>query len=86
MAWAILLKLECSVASIYEVMWNAAYHPESCPMSSYVKMKFPGKPGKPDVELHWMDGGIRPPRPDEAGRRRKNGRIGRRSDHHRHKG
>jgi len=32
-----------------------------------VKMKFPGKPGKPEVELHWMDGGIRPPRPDELG-------------------
>jgi predicted dehydrogenase len=60
-------EVECSVASIYEVMWNAAYHPESCPMSSYVKMKFPGKPGKPEVELHWMDGGIRPPRPDELG-------------------
>jgi predicted dehydrogenase len=60
-------EVECSIASTYEVMWNAAYHPESCPVSSYVKMKFPGKPGKPDVELHWMDGGIRPPRPDELG-------------------
>jgi hypothetical protein len=59
--------VECSVASTYEVMWNPAYHPESCPVSSYVKMNFPGKPGKPDVALHWMDGGIRPVRPDELG-------------------
>lgn len=59
--------VECSVSSTYEVMWNPAYHPESCPTSSYVKMNFPGKPGKPDVALHWMDGGIRPVRPDELG-------------------
>ena len=30
-------------------------------------MKFPGKPGKPDVDLYWMDGGIRPERPEELG-------------------
>ncbi|HEY6901015.1 MAG TPA: Gfo/Idh/MocA family oxidoreductase, partial [Puia sp.] len=60
-------EVECSIASTYEVMWNPVYHPESCPVSSYVKMKFPGKPGKPDIELHWMDGGIRPVRPDELG-------------------
>ncbi|HLZ88029.1 MAG TPA: Gfo/Idh/MocA family oxidoreductase [Puia sp.] len=59
--------VECSISSTYEVMWNPAYHPESCPTSSYVKMNFPGKPGKPDVALHWMDGGIRPVRPDELG-------------------
>ncbi|GGA83026.1 Gfo/Idh/MocA family protein [Puia dinghuensis] len=59
--------VECSVASTYEVMWNPVFHPESCPVSSYVKMNFPGKPGKPDVALHWMDGGIRPVRPDELG-------------------
>ena len=59
--------VECSVASTYEVMWNPVFHPESCPVSSYVKMNFLGKPGKPDVALHWMDGGIRPVRPDELG-------------------
>ena len=30
-------------------------------------MKFPGKNGKPDVKLTWMDGNIRPERPDELG-------------------
>lgn len=60
-------EVECSVGTIYEKMWDAAYHPESCPVSSSVKMKFPGKTGKPDVSLYWMDGGIRPERPDELG-------------------
>jgi predicted dehydrogenase len=58
-------EVECSVANIVEKMWNTAYHPESCPVASIVKMKFPGKPGKPDVNLHWMDGGLLPDRPDE---------------------
>jgi len=60
-------EVECSVSSIVEQMWEPAYHPESCPVSSYVTMKFPGKPGKPDVKLHWMDGGLRPERPEELG-------------------
>lgn len=60
-------EVECSMASIYQVMWNPLEHPDSCPVSSSVKMKFPGKPGKPDVSLYWMDGGILPERPDELG-------------------
>ena len=60
-------EVECSMASTYQVMWNPLEHPDSCPVSSSVKMKFPGKPGKPDVALYWMDGGIRPERPDELG-------------------
>lgn len=60
-------EVECSVGSIYEKMWDAAYYPESCPVSSSIKMKFPGKDGKPDVKLYWMDGGLQPERPDELG-------------------
>jgi predicted dehydrogenase len=60
-------EVECSVATLVEKMWTPAYHPESCPAASIVKMKFPGKPGKPDVNLHWMDGGLLPDRPDELG-------------------
>jgi predicted dehydrogenase len=60
-------EVECSMASTYQVMWNPLDHPDSCPVSSSVKMKFPGKPGKPDVALYWMDGGIRPERPEELG-------------------
>ena len=60
-------EVECSVGDVYEKMWNPAYYPESCPISSSVKMKFPGKNGKPDVKLYWMDGGLIPERPDELG-------------------
>ncbi|MBY0477324.1 MAG: Gfo/Idh/MocA family oxidoreductase [Chitinophagaceae bacterium] len=58
-------EVECSVAAIYEQMWTAAYYPDSCPPASTVILKFPGKKKKRDVELHWMDGGIRPERPEE---------------------
>ena len=60
-------EVECSVADVYEEMWNAAYHPESAPAASSVKMKFPGKNGKPDVSLYWMDGNLKPERPEELG-------------------
>ncbi len=60
-------EVECSVADIYEKMWTPAYHPESCPAASSIILKFPGKNGKPDVKLTWMDGNIRPERPNELG-------------------
>jgi predicted dehydrogenase len=60
-------EVECSVAAIYEQMWNASYYPDSCPAASSVILKFPGKDGKKDIELHWTDGGIRPERPEELG-------------------
>ena len=60
-------EVECSVAAIYEQMWTAAYYPDSCPPASTVILKFPGKKKNRDVELHWMDGGIRPERPEELG-------------------
>ncbi|MEO6915079.1 MAG: Gfo/Idh/MocA family oxidoreductase [Chitinophagaceae bacterium] len=60
-------EVECSVADIYEKMWTPAYHPESCPPASSIILKFPGKKGKPDVKLTWMDGNIRPERPEELG-------------------
>lgn len=60
-------EVECSMGTIYEVMWTPLAHPDSCPVSSSIKMKFPGKEGKPDVALYWMDGGLQPERPDELG-------------------
>jgi predicted dehydrogenase len=57
-------EVECSVAAIYEKMWTAAYYPDSCPAASSVKLKFPLKNGN-EVKLYWMDGGIKPERPDE---------------------
>jgi predicted dehydrogenase len=60
-------EVECSEAAIYEQMWTASYYPDSCPAASSIILKFQGKSGKPDVKMHWMDGGIRPERPDELG-------------------
>jgi predicted dehydrogenase len=58
---------ECSVGSVYVGEFKRGYFPDSCPPSSHITLKFNGAPGKPDVKLHWMDGGIQPERPDELG-------------------
>ena len=60
-------EVECSQVAIFEKMWTPDYFPESCPAASAIKLRFPGKEGKPDVRMYWMDGGIRPERPDELG-------------------
>jgi predicted dehydrogenase len=57
-------EVECSQTTIYSDNFTMAYYPESCPASSTIHFKFP-RPGKPDLKLHWMDGGIIPQRPEE---------------------
>ncbi|HEY4155256.1 MAG TPA: Gfo/Idh/MocA family oxidoreductase, partial [Puia sp.] len=56
---------ECSVATKYIENWQVGYFPDSGPIASHITLTFKGKNGKPDVELHWMDGGIQPTRPEE---------------------
>jgi predicted dehydrogenase len=56
---------QCSVGSVYTGEFSKGYFPDSCPPSSHIILKFKGAPGKPDIKLHWMDGGIQPERPDE---------------------
>lgn len=60
--------VQATVGSVYVDEFKRGYFPESCPPSSYAVMTFP-KTDKTtgDVKLHWMDGGIQPPRPDELG-------------------
>ncbi len=58
---------ECSVATKYIENWHKAYYPDSGPIASHITLNFKGQNGKPDVELHWMDGGIQPTRPAELG-------------------
>lgn len=58
---------ECSVASRYITNWTPGYYPDSGPTASHVILSFKGKDQKPDVTLHWMDGGIQPQRPLELG-------------------
>jgi predicted dehydrogenase len=60
-------EIECSTVDLYQQMWTPEYHPDSCPPSSSMKLKFPGKNGKKDVYLYWTDGGILPERPAELG-------------------
>lgn len=60
--------VQASVGSVYVDEFKRGYFPESCPPSSSVTMTFPKTPKtKGDVKVHWMDGGIQPPRPDELG-------------------
>jgi predicted dehydrogenase len=60
--------VQASVGSVYVDEFKRGYFPESCPPSSHVIMKFPKTDKtKGTVELHWMDGGIQPERPDELG-------------------
>ncbi len=56
---------ECSVSSRYIANWQQAYYPESGPVSSHIILTFKQKNNKPDLKLHWMDGGIQPERPAE---------------------
>jgi predicted dehydrogenase len=56
---------ECSVANRYVRNWTRAYTPESGPISSHITLTFNDKHNKPNIKLHWMDGGIQPERPEE---------------------
>jgi len=56
---------ECSVGSVYTKMWNADYHPEGCPPSSFITLHFEAtKKTRSRIEMTWSDGGIRPAHPD----------------------
>ncbi len=60
--------VQASVGSVYVDEFKRGYFPESCPPSSHVIMKFPQTDKtKGPVEVHWMDGGIQPERPEELG-------------------
>ncbi|WP_300438147.1 Gfo/Idh/MocA family oxidoreductase [Christiangramia sp.] len=60
--------VECSVGSVYVDEFQRGYFPESCPPSSHVIMSFDNpKAASKDIKLHWMDGGIKPMRPEELG-------------------
>jgi predicted dehydrogenase len=39
--------------------------PDSVPLASVVHYEFPAREGQPPVLVHWYDGGMMPPRPDE---------------------
>lgn len=56
---------ECSVGTLYTGMWDAAYHPEGCPPSSFITLHFDATPkSQAPIEMTWSDGGIRPAHPN----------------------
>lgn len=57
---------EASVGSVYVGEFKRGHFPESCPPSSHITLRF-DRPGKEELEFHWMDGGIQPTRPEELG-------------------
>lgn len=60
--------VQASVGTVYVDEFKRGYFPESCPPSSHVIMQFPKtNKTKGAVEVHWMDGGIQPKRPEELG-------------------
>lgn len=59
------LDAECSVGSVYSQMWNADFHPEGCPPSSFITLHFGAtEKSKSPIEMTWSDGGIRPSHPE----------------------
>ncbi len=60
------IDVQATVGSVYTDFGTRGYFAESCPPSGYATLTFP-KTSKTqgEVKLHWMDGGIKPARPDE---------------------
>lgn len=60
--------VEASVGSVFTAFGKRGVFPDSCPPSSHATLTFPktDKTNGP-VKLHWMDGGIKPERPEELG-------------------
>ena len=56
-------EVECSVPNLWGGQFKESYFPDSCPAASKVHLKF-NRPGKPDLKLTWMDGGLLPERPE----------------------
>ncbi|CAM3884939.1 Gfo/Idh/MocA family protein [Aquirufa aurantiipilula] len=60
--------VQASVSSVFTAFGKRGFFPDSCPPSSHATLTFP----KTDrtqgpITMHWMDGGIKPERPEELG-------------------
>jgi len=65
--------VQASVAVQYKEMWKAWKNTETYPMASMVHFEYPARGEMPAVKLHWYDGGMMPPRPDELEKDRRMG-------------
>jgi predicted dehydrogenase len=60
--------VQASVGSVFVDFGERGNFPDSCPPSSHATLTFPKTPKtQGPVTLHWMDGGIKPERPEELG-------------------
>jgi predicted dehydrogenase len=76
--WSLELGASLSVEAscshyVEELTWDIKPNLESYPRASFVTYKFPARGKKPPVTLHWYDGGLMPPRPEELEPGRKMG-------------
>jgi hypothetical protein len=75
--WALKLKYPVSVQGSYAKIcvdkWKHLEHPESYPTASIIHFEFPAREDMPPVQVHWYDGGLMPPRPDELESQRRMG-------------
>ncbi|HRU14424.1 MAG TPA: Gfo/Idh/MocA family oxidoreductase [Anaerohalosphaeraceae bacterium] len=75
--WALKLKyaesVQGSFAKICVEKWKHLEHPESYPTASIIHFEFPAREDMPPVQVHWYDGGLLPPRPDELEPQRRMG-------------
>jgi predicted dehydrogenase len=54
-------EVECSVGAVFIKDWTPEWIPEGCPPSSQVQIKFPATAkNKSEMNMIWMDGGLRP--------------------------
>lgn len=60
-------EVECSTTTAWEGFFKVANYKDSCPASAVIHLKFPRTDGKGTIKLTWMDGGLRPERPEELG-------------------
>ena len=60
-------EVECSSTTHGQGFFKVADFKASCPSSAIIHLKFPRTDGKGDIKLTWMDGGLRPERPEELG-------------------
>lgn len=58
-------EVETSVGAVFIKDWTPEWMPEGCPPSSVVQLQFPAtQKNKSNVKMIWMDGGVRPFRPE----------------------
>jgi len=60
--------VQASVGSVFTSWGKRGVFPESCPPSSHATLTFPKtEKTQGPITMHWMDGGIKPERPEELG-------------------